>query len=670
MSEPSDMTRDDMSMEVARGITEDNSSKNTVTDITPTNSTILCELNSTTHTDSDIDHNISVRDTTAKETSSFELNQTLEIDVDTVSKETNTRTRSKKQSKGSNAKKDKCPCLTSDTKSWKPKCSNCNQTWHTACCNLLGITSIIELENWQCPWCYETLFADPSKPKTVMNTLKEIHIDVNSIQNKCDNFSTLDLRKQISDLEEIVNKFKTPSDPESINKIHDDILKSINFELQKNLSNQNSASARELAQLKASIKSVKPISTVQADPNPMQNVPKFSGKHYDHHQTSFLQAECRNSLESFVSEHDEDFIGVGNRKVMYFGEFSYRYSSIEHKEAPMPDVVQGVIDQIHDKFPNSARINSCLVTKYASGLSSCPAHGDNEPFITPDSDIFTISIGSERTMKFENCNDQARKVNESIKLKDNELLVFSRVSQDFYHHSIVPEESTTQTRYSFTFRCLAPYNLNYTTIIGDSNTKDIEFGVGKGKLGLWMPGARIKSSKIKNIPDPQTVGPCRNILINVGINDVQGDNPKSAEYLAAQYKTKIEAFLDVYPKVRIFISLLLPTKDSSLNFRVNELNACLKKLAANCGNVSIIEHHNLLDNNGFLNPVLGRYKRGLPSLDDHIHLGINGLKRFVNNIKSRILYKKSSVGLTQPVAAPPQEEPSHPFLPSLHLGLV
>ena len=105
--------------------------------------------------------------------------------------------------------------------------------WHTACCNLLGITSIIELENWQCPWCYETLFADPSKPKTVMNTLKEIHIDVNSIQNKCDNFSTLDLQKQISDLEEIVKKFKTPSDPESINKIHDGILKSINLSFKR-----------------------------------------------------------------------------------------------------------------------------------------------------------------------------------------------------------------------------------------------------------------------------------------------------------------------------------------------------------------------------------------------------------------------------------------------------
>ena len=77
-----------------------------------------------------------------------------------------------------------------------------------------------------------------------MNALKEIHIDVNSIQNKCDNLSTLDLQKQISDLEEIVSKLKTPfSDPECINKMHDDILKSINFELQKTLSDQNSASA-------------------------------------------------------------------------------------------------------------------------------------------------------------------------------------------------------------------------------------------------------------------------------------------------------------------------------------------------------------------------------------------------------------------------------------------
>ena len=67
------------------------------------------------------------------------------------------------------------------------------------------------------------------------------------------------------------------------------------------------------------------------------------------------------------------------------------------------------------------------MTKYASGLSSCPAHSDNEPFITPNSDIFTLSIGSERTMKFENCNDLAHNVNESIKLKGGgSALIFVR----------------------------------------------------------------------------------------------------------------------------------------------------------------------------------------------------------------------------------------------------
>ena len=152
-----------------------------------------------------------------------------------------------------------------------------------------------------------------------------------------------------------------------------------------------------------------------------------------------MRPDCRISLENFLTQHDENFIAVGNRKVVYFGEFSYRYSSAEHKEAPMPDIVQGAIDRIHEKFPNSARINSCLVTKYASGLCSCPAHSDNEPFITPNLDISTLSIGSERTIKFENCNDLAHNVNESIKLKDNELLcscVFSCITRflaSLYH---------------------------------------------------------------------------------------------------------------------------------------------------------------------------------------------------------------------------------------------
>ena len=77
----------------------------------------------------------------------------------------------------------------------------------------------------------------------------------------------------------------------------------------------------------------------------------------------------------------------------------------------------------------------------------------------------------------------------------------------------------------------------------------------------------------------------------------------------------------MYPKARIFISLILPTKDAGLNFRINELNKHLRNIAANIENVQIIEHYNLVNENGFLNPLFGRYRNGLTNPDDPIHLG-------------------------------------------------
>ena len=565
------------------------------------------------------------------------------LDVESVSLSTS-RKRSKRISK-SHLKKDKCPCQTSDTTSWKPKCCKCHQTWHSACCNLRGISSITELENWECPWCYLPLFSDPSKPKVVTNVLKEIQIDINSIQNKCDNFNVSELQNEIDNLKLSLSQFSVSNqNHDNVNKIHDGILSSINFELQKIVSGQNSFVTNELAKLKgknsiiSSSESMAPPSTAFC----------FPGKHFDHHQSSFLAEDCKDGLKVFVTQNDEEFVKVGSREVLYYGEFSYKYSNVEHKAAPLPDAIQQVVDRIHQNFPSSEKVNSCLITKYTDGSSTCPPHSDDEPFISPASDIFTLSMGAERTMKFNNCSKHTNVLDDSIALKDNDLLVFSRVSQDFFNHSIVPDETSNLTRYSFTFRSLAPYNLNFTKIIGDSNTKELVFGPDRGRLGKWMPGSLIKASKIANIPDAFEIGPCRNIVIHVGINDVQVTNPKSPTFLSKLLDDKIQSILSVYPKMRIFLSLLLPTKDSNLNFKVNELNKCLKQLAANHNNVDIIEHYNLVDQNGFLNPSLGRFKKGLPNTNDLIHLGNNGIKRFVLNIKNKIMHKTSSQARTQP----------------------
>ena len=99
---------------------QSNSSSNLVSVIksTPTNSSEISKPHGNL---SDIDIIIDV-----------ESNMTLDASA-TLSSSVN-RKRSKRCSKSSN--KDRCPCLTSDATSWKPKCCNYKQTWHTACCNL------------------------------------------------------------------------------------------------------------------------------------------------------------------------------------------------------------------------------------------------------------------------------------------------------------------------------------------------------------------------------------------------------------------------------------------------------------------------------------------------------------------------------------------------------
>ena len=481
------------------------------------------------------------------------------------------------------------------------------------------------------------------------NVLKKIQLDINSIDNKCDNLNSLELQKQIDDLKLSLSQQSSSTQiHESVNRVHDELIKSISFELEKIVSAQNAFVTDELSKYKASIQS-----EVTYPNNHPQNPHVFPGKCYDHHQPNFLQDECKNELESFLAENDDDFVKVSNREVLYFGEFCYKYGTTEHQPSSMPNTIQQVIDAIHSKFPSSPKINSCLVTKYVNGHSDCPSHGDDEPFISPKSDIFTLSIGAERSMQFTNCSEHVSATNDSVTLKDNDLLVFSRASQDFFHHAIPIDENISDVRYSFTFRTLAPYNINYTAIIGDSNTQDIVFGADKGKLGQWLPGHRHKASKIDNIPDPFTIGPCRNLMLHVGLNDLQEDNPKSCDYLLQLYDSKIKRFLSVYAKTKVHISLLLPTKNACLNQKVNELNRGLKKIAANHRNIYVIEHHNLLDQFGFLNPVLGRHKKGLPNPNDHIHLGPNGIKRFVKSIKSMIVHRRSlpvhgNVERTQP----------------------
>ena len=84
---------------------------------------------------------------------------------------------------------------------------------------------------------------------------------------------------------------------------------------------------------------------------------------------------------------------IGKFNTINYGDFGYKYGNMEHQPSPAPEVIQKIIYQIHNQFPLSSKVNSCLLTKYPDGSSICPAHGDDEPFIGPCSDIFTFSVG-------------------------------------------------------------------------------------------------------------------------------------------------------------------------------------------------------------------------------------------------------------------------------------
>ena len=350
----------------------------------------------------------------------------------------------------------------------------------------------------------------------------------------------------------------------------------------------------------------------------------------------------KSSLETFVNSKEAEFKTIGNsRDTLYYGEYGYKYSGGEHKAKEMPAPLQELRELVRSKLSNpESVVNSCLITRYKSGLDFIPPHRDDEPLFNPESEIITVSLGSVRTMKFvDNSGDNSQE----LSLEDKSVLISSRKAQDFWQHSIEKTDEACGVRYSFTFRHIAPHFLNSTVIIGDSNTKLLQFGEGKGKFGKWMPGKRVEALHVENIPDVFDIGPYRNIVIHTGINNIKNRNRQSNRSLSNILETSCKNIIKMYPKSKIYLSLLLPTKLESLNYRVREFNNILHDLSHSYKNVNVIDHplNDLCDSHGCLREELGRYDKEAqaPLSRDKLHLGKKGLQLFARTIKSCVIGK-------------------------------
>ena len=99
---------------------------------------------------------------------------------------------------------------------------------------------------------------------------------------------------------------------------------------------------------------------------------------------------------NFLVEEEANFSAVSNsRNVLYFGDHAYKYSKSHHKASPIPEKLQDLMNCLKSKMPEMNG-NSLLITCYDSGKDFCPTHKDDETWINPASDIYTLSLGAEQ----------------------------------------------------------------------------------------------------------------------------------------------------------------------------------------------------------------------------------------------------------------------------------
>ena len=234
--------------------------------------------------------------------------------------------------------------------------------------------------------------------------------------------------------------------------------------------------------------------------------------------------------------------------------------------------------------------------------------------------------------------------NKELQLDDSSVLITSRFAQDFWLHCIDEDHSISDVRYSFTFRHIAPHFANSTIIIGDSNTKNLKFVSGAGKFGKWMPGKVMSAIHIEDIPNPEEIGPFRNIVIHTGINNIKLRNRRSSQTLVNELEAKCTDILDLYPNTKLYISQLLPTKIHSLNYVVREFNNLVLDMACNHQRLRVIEQSTFSSHDGCLNDEFGRFSDRRPNPTDVLHLGRNGIRKFSQKIKSSIMRTKFAMG--------------------------
>ena len=358
-------------------------------------------------------------------------------------------------------------------------------------------------------------------------------------------------------------------------------------------------------------------------------------KCFDDNIDNFISSDESQKLMDFFSK--EDFNCEGGHGVTTYGA-KYNYMGHKAQPKPIPGCIKSLMDRLNQtKTLGSYELNACLVNKYEGPESKLSEHSDNEYSINPSSDIFTISLGDVRKVIFRDIfsHEEVEHCPQA-----NSLYVMSRDSQNFYQHRIDRDDSFIGVRYSLTFRSVHWRYLNSTCIIGDSNTKNIKFGSGKGTVGDSTPGIQVYAPLIEYI-DTRCCASFSNVVISVGVNNLKDRNigMNDVKDVYGIYKNKISEIKRLNEHCKIFVVPLLPTKMSNVNRKNINFNGFLfNDLLQSFDSVSIVDDvAQFVDmESGLLSESLSRYRA------DPLHLNSAGVGLLVRLIKNAIFQGKKS----------------------------
>ena len=319
---------------------------------------------------------------------------------------------------------------------------------------------------------------------------------------------------------------------------------------------------------------------------------------------------------------------------MSFGEkYHYTGAGSSKSSEDIPPIFKEIIQRVTAEHNLKGVPNSVLVNYYPktnaedTATSYLPYHSDDERVIAPGTDIITITLEATRQLRFKSIHNPEED-DQVLEPVHNSMYAMTRSSQAWYKQGIEKSEESDE-RFSVIMRCVSELNRRSLLIIGDSNTSNITFGSGKGKVGETYPGERTKAARIKDIDPASCIG-YSNVMIVCGTNDLREkyiSSDRDIVQLVDLMRSKLTLIKQISPSTKVFVCPVLPTRRVMMNKGIVRFNTLCEEMIINCFDcVWFPSVWQFVDNKGLLSFKLTRP-------NDDIHLNEKGIAMLVRKFK-------------------------------------